>query len=162
MERFEERLKRAIDRGQRRSASRLEQERVAAMSEEDLKNLHGKYRLSLSDHIELCVRNMPVHFPGFEFKTTYGSAGWGASCSRDDFGQLNDGNRTSLFSRLEMAIRPYSSLHVLELAAKGTVRNKEIYNRTHFEKLEEADTETFRELIDVWVLEYAELYAASS
>ena len=59
-----------------------------------------------------------------------------------------------------MSIRPFSSLCVLELLAKGTIRNKEIFNRTHFEKLADADPETFRELIDVWVLEYAELFAA--
>ena len=58
-----------------------------------------------------------------------------------------------------MTILPFSSLHVLDLAAKGTVRNKEIFNRNHFEKVEDADVQNFSELIDLWVLEYAELYA---
>lgn len=49
---------------------------------------------------------------------------------------------------------------MLELAGKGTIRNKEAFNRTWFEKLEEASPEKFEELIDAWVLEYAELYAA--
>lgn len=162
MTEFDERLKRAIERGHGRSDSRTAAERAAALSEEDLKSLHGKYRLMLSEHIESCIEKLTAHFPGFEYKTTYGEAGWGAACSRDDFGQLIQGKRANLFSRLEMAIRPYSTLHVLELAAKGTVRNKEIFNRTHFEKIEEADTETFKELIDVWVLEYAEMYAANA
>ena len=58
-------------------------------------------------------------------------------------------------------VRPFSSSHVLELVAKGTVRNKEVFNRTHFQMIDDADVESFVELIDVWVLEFAELYAAS-
>ena len=57
-------------------------------------------------------------------------------------------------------MRPASSMHVLDLAAKGTIRNKEVFNRNYFEKLEDVDLDKFIELIDVWVLEYAELYAA--
>jgi hypothetical protein len=71
------------------------------------------------------------------------------------------GKRQNLFSRLELVVRPYSSLHVLELVAKGTIRNKEIYNRTQYQLLADADTATFRELTDRWILEFAELYAAS-
>ena len=63
---------------------------------------------------------------------------------------------------LEMTVRPYSSLHVLDLAAKGTIRNKEVFNRNYFEKLSEVDPDTFAELIDLWVLEYAEQFAATS
>jgi hypothetical protein len=59
-----------------------------------------------------------------------------------------------------VTIRPYSALHVLELAAKGTVLNREVFNRTWFEELATANEPKFRELIDAWVLEYAELYAA--
>jgi hypothetical protein len=47
----------------------------------------------------------------------------------------------------------------LELSAKGTIRNKEVYNRTHYQRLTEADPKTFVEMIDLWILEYAELYA---
>jgi hypothetical protein len=49
---------------------------------------------------------------------------------------------------------------VLDLAAKGTIRNKEIFNRNYFEPLADADVQKFSELIDAWVLEYAEMYAA--
>jgi hypothetical protein len=59
-----------------------------------------------------------------------------------------------------MTIRPYSPLHVLELNAKGTIHNRELYNRQHFEPVADADPATFIELIDTWVLEFAELYAA--
>ncbi len=44
--------------------------------------------------------------------------------------------------------------------AKGTVRNKEIYNRSQFQLLAEADINMFAQLVDQWVLEFAELYAA--
>jgi hypothetical protein len=59
-------------------------------------------------------------------------------------------------------IRPFSSAHVLELAAKGTIRNKEVFNRSHYQRLTDADPRTFEELIDLWTLEYAELYAAKT
>jgi hypothetical protein len=61
-----------------------------------------------------------------------------------------------------MTIRPFSSSHVVELTAKGTIRNREIFNRAHFELIHEVDEQTFINLIDVWVLEYAEQYAAAS
>ncbi len=73
---------------------------------------------------------------------------------------MNSGQRSNQYSRLEMTIRPFSSLYVLELTAKGTIRNREVFNRNHFEKLEDADQDNFIELIDHWVLEYAELFAA--
>ena len=59
-------------------------------------------------------------------------------------------------------IRPRGKYDVLDLAAKGTVRNKEIFNRTHYQRLAEVDLDSFREMIDLWVLEFAELYAAKS
>ena len=65
------------------------------------------------------------------------------------------------FSRLEVTIRPYSEYHVVDLAAKGTIRNKEVFNRNQYEKIEEVDPETYVGLIDVWVLEFVELFAAS-
>jgi hypothetical protein len=51
---------------------------------------------------------------------------------------------------------------VLELAAKGTIRNKEVYNRTQYQRLTEVDVTSFVELVDLWVLEFAELYARST
>ena len=59
-----------------------------------------------------------------------------------------------------MSIRPHSSLNVVELTSKGTIRNKEIFNRNHFQLIGEVDPDTFLTLIDAWVLEYAEQYAA--
>ena len=46
------------------------------------------------------------------------------------------------------------------VAAKGTVRNKEIFRRSHYVELGNADIQVFYELVDLWVLEYAEQYAA--
>ena len=50
---------------------------------------------------------------------------------------------------------------MLDLAAKATVRNKEIFARNYYQKLGEVDLEAFTELIDLWVLEFAEKYAAA-
>jgi hypothetical protein len=115
--------------------------------------------LELSERIENCLRQMPAHFPGFRYESVVGERGWGASISRDDL-DIESGRRSNYFSRLELTVRPFSSLHVLELTAKGTVRNKEIFNRSQFQLLAEADINAFAELVDHWVLEFAELYAA--
>ncbi len=156
---FEERLSKAVERGHKRNVERQQAEKQKTLNEEQLKNLHTKYRLEFSERIEECVGQVPNHFPGFQVETIYGDRGWGAACSRDDVGPGSGGKRANFYSRLEMSIRPYSSLHVVELAAKGTIRNKEAFNREHFELINDVDTDTFLNLIDVWVLEYAELYA---
>jgi len=156
---FDERLQKAIERGHRRSDARTEAQRRAAMTDEEFRRLHSQYRLRLSERIEECMKRLPNHFPGFRYETMYGERGWGAACSRDDL-RLERGSRGSDYSRLEMTVRPYSPLHVLELSAEGTVRNKEVFTRTYFEPLDEVDEERFLSLVDTWVLEYAELYAA--
>lgn len=156
---FEERLQRAIQRGE---ANREAKEREAAgraLSEEECKRLHGQYRLELSEHIERCLHKLPDHFPGFRYETMVGERGWGAAVSRDDVG-LSDGVRKNLYSRLEITVRPFSSLHVIEIAAKGTIRNKEVFNRNQFQKLAQIDVQPLRESVDLWILEYAERYSA--
>ena len=156
---FEERLRKAVDRGNRRNDAKRQQEREARLNEEELKSLHSRYRLMLSEKIEGCMKVLPSHFPGFKFETIFGEKGWGAACSRDDL-QLSGGKRTNNYTRLEVTIRPYSDAHVIDLYAKGTIANKEVFTRNHFEKLADVDTDTFVSLIDTWVLEFAELYAA--
>lgn len=158
---FEQRLQKAIQRGQKRSDARRQEAEAQALSEDELKRLHNEYRLQLSDHIENCLEALPHHFPGFNYETIFGERGWGAGCSRDDI-RMSGGRRNNDYSRLEMTVRPFSSYHVLELTAKATIRNKEVFNRSHYEKIEDADTAKFIEFIDLWVLEYAELYAAKT
>ncbi len=158
---FQQRLEKAIQRGQRSHDAEARARAERAMGEEELKRLHSQYRLELSEHIEQCMRQLPQHFPGFRYETLVGMGGWGAAISRDDL-SLNDGRRANLFSRLEVVVRPFSPSRVLELAAKGTIRNKELYNRSQYQMLDAVDIASFRELVDRWVLEYAELYAAKS
>ncbi len=159
---FEQRLQKAINRGQRRGDTKAVEAENGTFSIEEVKRLHSQYRLQLSEHIEECIRRLLNHFPGFQYETIYGERGWGAACKRDDVRMITRKRRENYYSRLEVTVRPFSSLHVLDLAAKGTIRNKEIFNRQHFEKIEDADAARYIELIDTWVLEFAELYAAKS
>ena len=159
---FERRLQKAIERGQRAGDARARAEAEKAMSQAELRRLHTQYRLELSEHIEACLKNLPQHFPGFHFETVVSDRGWGAAVSRDDMAVGPGRKRTNYYSRLEIVIRPASKYHVLDLAAKGTIRNKEVFNRNHFQRLAEADPTSFTEMVDLWVLEYAELYAAQS
>jgi hypothetical protein len=158
---FQERLQRAIERGHRSNDAEAQARAEQATSEEEFRRLHSQYRLELSDHIEECLRALPRHFPGFRYETLVGDRGWGAAISRDDF-SLRDGKRSNLFSRLEVFVRPLSASHVLDLNAKGTIRNRELFNRAQYQRLAEVDLAMFNEQIDRWVLEYAELYAAKS
>ena len=159
---FNKRLEKAIERGQRASDARARAEAEKALSEQELRRRHSEYRLELSEHIERCLKTLPNHFPGFRFETIVSDRGWGAAVSRDDVDLRAGRGRTNFFSRLEMVIRPQGEYNVLDLAAKATVRNKEFFNRSHYERLAEVDIEFFQELIDLWVLEYAELYSRKS
>jgi hypothetical protein len=157
---FQQRLEKAVERGKRASDERARVASEQAMSEEECRRIHSQYRLELSEHIESCLQQVAHQFPGFRFETVVGDKGWGAAIRRDDL-SLEAGKRLNFYSRLEMVVRPFSHLHVLELTAKGTIRNKEVFNRGNYQPLSKADGKSFNELIDLWTLEYAEQYAAS-
>ena len=158
---FDKRLARAVERGHRASDERARAEAEKALSEKELRSLHSQYRLELSEHIEQCLRRLPNHFPGFKLEPVVSDRGWGAAVSRDDVDLRSRGRRDNFFSRMELLIRPISEYYVLDLAAKATVRNKEIFARNYYQRLSEVDLDSFSELIDHWVLEFAEKYAAT-
>jgi hypothetical protein len=158
---FQQRLAKAIERGQLRGDERSRAKAEKEISEKELARLHSQYRLELSEHIEKCLKQLADNFPGFRFETVVGERGWGASIRRDDL-NLKGGRRDSLFSRLQMVVRPASSYNILDMAAKGTVRNKELFNRNHYQRLTEVDPTSFNDMVDLWVLEYAEVFAAGS
>jgi len=159
---FQKRLEKAIERGQRAGSERAEAEARQAMSEQEIRRLHSQYRLELSERIENSLKQVAEHFPGFQFETLVNDRGWGAMVSRDDLDLKAGRPSRSFFSRLEIVVRPVSSAQVLELTAKGTIRNKELFNRTHFQRLTEVDLTCFHETMDLWVLEYAESFAAQN
>jgi len=159
---FDKRLEKAIERGSQASNARAQAEAQRALGERELGRRHTQYRLQLSEHIESCLRQIPEHLPGFELEPIVSERGWGAAVRRDDV-EIGRGHRpVTRFSRLEMLIRPLTESYVLELAAKATVRDKEQFSRSHYQRLGEADLKSFTHLIDFWVLEFAELYAAKS
>jgi hypothetical protein len=157
---FRERLHRATERGKQARATQLNEAAARALSEEECRRLHSQYRLTLTEYIESCLRELLDNFPGFRMETIVDERGWGAAVSRDDI-RLNAGRRENLFSRLQLVVSPFNKYHVLELVAKGTVRNKEVLSRNQYQRLADVDVESFRELIELWVLDYAELYSAA-
>ena len=161
MDELDLQLEQAVARGQRERKLKTTRAADKAMTEEELRRLHNEYRLELSEYIDRCLSRLPKYLPGFVCQTVVDDRGWGSSCSRDDAGIGSDKTRTNFFSRLEVVVRPYGSHHVLDIAAKGTVRNKEIYNRHHFRPLAEVDLEDFKGFVDLWVPQYAEKFAAS-
>lgn len=159
---FSERLEKAIRRGQH---ARDEKQRAAEMktlSDEEARNRHSAARLNLSEYIEDCLRKLTDHFPGFRFETIVSEKGWGAKINRDDL-RLGGGRRESQYSRLEVLVSPFDpETKIVAVNAKGTVNNKELVVRSHFQYIAEFDEDGFRESIDLWILEFAEKYAARS
>ncbi len=158
---FESRLESAISRGKKRANWKASEERQKELSEEELRRLHTSYRLSLSERIEGAIQRVADHFPGFQQESLYGEVGWGSACFRDDL-RIESGRRNNQYSRLEMVIRPHSDLNVLDLKGKGTVMNRELFNRSFYVPVAEVDIEEFQQLIDSWAIEYAEVYASKS
>ncbi len=156
---FRKRLQLATERGQRARNEKQEQQAAEALSEEEYRRLHSTYRLELTDLIENCLKQLADNFPGFNYETIVGEQGWGGAVSRDDL-QLDKGRRRNAYSRLQVLVGAFNSYQVLEIAAKGAVRNKENFHRQHFKKLDDADLDDFRQLVERWVLDYAEQYAA--
>jgi hypothetical protein len=158
---FRERLQRAAHRGQQARDAKAREAAAKALSEAECQRLHREYRLELIDHIERCLRQLGENFPGFHYEDIASDRGWGGAVRRDDFG-LSGGRRDNLFSRLELVVSPHNQYHVLDLTAKGAVRNKENFSRNHYQLLKDADLDAFRNLIEQWTLDYAEQYAAST
>ena len=158
---FKQRLQKAAERGQRTRDAKSREKASKALSEEEFKRLHSKLRLEVTEHVEQCLGQLADEVLGFRCEPLVDEYGWGAAVSRDDVGRGADGRRDNFYSRLEIVVTPFGEHHVLEMVVKGTIRNKEVINRNHYEMLDEVDCESFTERIDLWVLEYAELYAAA-
>ncbi len=157
---FDGRLQKAIQRGQQSKASATQQRLQAVLSEEECKSLHSRCRLELAEHIEQCLRRVADAFPGFDFQAVMSADGWGAKVSRDDIEGGAGRPLAKRYSRMEMLIRPFTSTRILEMQVRGTIRNKEVISRNHFQFLAEVDLDGFRELINQWVLEYVEKFSA--
>jgi hypothetical protein len=158
---FESRLQKAIERGRQDKAARDQEEQKELLNQRQLQRLFADYRLDLSERIETALQQLADHFPGFRFEPLVGEQGWGAAVVRDDL-VIRGRTRKTFFSRLEMVVRPLSESRVLELAAKATVRNRETFRRTHYQRLTEVDITSFHESMDLWALEFAESYASES
>ena len=158
---FRERLQRATQRGQQARDAKAQEAAAKALSEAECQRLHREYRLELLDYIERCLKQLAENFPGFVYEDIASERGWGGAVRRDDFG-MSGGRRDNLFSRMELVVSPHNQYHVLDITAKGAVRNKENFSRNHYQLLKDADLDAFRNLIEQWTLDYAEQYAASA
>ena len=157
---FRERLQKASERGRQMREAKLSEAAARALTEEECRRLHSNYRLTLTDYIEQDLRELGDNFPGFRLESIVDETGWGNVINRDDIA-ISNGRRENAFSRLKIVVSPFNKYQVLEIVAKGTVRNKEAFSRNHFQRLADVDIECFRELIELWVLDYAEIYAAA-
>lgn len=163
---FEQRLQQAIQRGRQASSAEDQARTQRILGAEELRKLHSEYRLQLSEHIDTCLQQLKGHLRGFNMSTIMGDEGWGAELQRDDLGPGGGGGGSSktyysrYFSRLLLVVKPFSSAHVVEVTCKGTVRNKEVLNRSQFIQLPDVDVTALQQALDQWVLEFAEKYTA--
>ena len=155
---FDDMLNSAIQRGKQQGKKSSQAKAEQKMSKEEIKRLHSKYRLHLSDVIEEKMQQLPNHFPGFQYETVYGDRGWGAACHRDDVGR----GRRDFYSRLELTVRPLGEFEVLDISVRGTIKNKEVMQRNFFQELEEVDMDRFEETLQNWILSYAEQFSAAN
>ena len=114
----------------------------------------------LGEHIDQCLSQLADNFPGFRHEPVMNEKGWGAAVRRDDL-VLSHGKRDNAFSRLEMLVSPFNQYRVLEVVARGAVRNRENFSRNHYQTLKDVRLDQFIELIERWTLDYAEQYAAA-
>lgn len=157
---FESKLEQAIERGQTRGSAQSDAQKRAEATKEEIRNKHNEFRLNLSEHIEVCLKKLSAHFPGFEYETIYGEKGWGGAIKRNDLTRGPNGRAGSFFSRVEITVRPQNEFNVVNIAGKGTIQDKEIFSWNHFEEIFEAKQDAFEGVIDKWVLQYAEQFAA--
>jgi hypothetical protein len=156
---FQKRLQDAIHRGTQRGSDK-KSDGADELTPEKLKNLHNKYRLELSNYIEVVLKQVVDQLPGFNIESLFGEKGWGAAIFRDDL-LLTRKQRENHYSRLEIFVRPMNDYHLVDLASKATIRNRETWNRNVYHPIVDANLDTLREQIDLWAVQYAEQYAAS-
>ena len=156
---FQSRLESAIARGKRRGDAGAQEKKAQELSDDEIRRRHTSFRLSLSERIEKAVHQVADHFPGFREESLFGEVGWGAACYRDDL-KITAGRRENQYSRLEMTIRCIGDAKVLDLKGKGTVLNRELFNRSYYIPVVDVDPDEFEQMIDRWSIEYAEQYAA--
>ena len=161
---FADRLDRAIERGSRLKQQSRREQQAEELSREQAKEMHGTARLALTEQIESVLKTLCDRFPGFEYEGVYSTEGWGGAIYRNDISlERTASSRSSrdVYSRFQLHVTPIGEVPLLELVGKGTVRNRELFNRRHFERLPEFDLDPFQEMVVSWSLEYAEQYAAN-
>ena len=165
---FADRLDRAIERGTRIKQQSRQEQAAKELSAEQAREMHGDARLKLTEQIESVLKTLCDRFPGFEYEGVYSAEGWGGAIYRNDIAlqrsaasRSKAGSNRDLYSRFQLHVTPIAEVPLLELVGKGTVRNRELFNRRHFERLPEIDLDSFQEMVVTWSLEYAEQYAAN-
>jgi len=158
---FDDKLQKAIQRGQQARVAQAASVEALGASEEDMRHRHSQLRNELSEHIEVCLRRLCDHFPGFDYSTVLNENGWGARIYRDDI-KLGRGTAKNEYSRLEVLVRPFNDTHIVEIATKGTIRNRESLNRTNFRFIKEATIDVLKQIVDGIALEFAEQFSAHS
>ena len=158
---FADRLDQAIARGSRQRQASEQQQQAAEFSRDQARDRHGEARHVITERIEAVLNALADRLPGFEYEGVYAVTGWGGAIFRNDIALGRDRTSRDLYSRLQISVSPIGEQppFILETVCKGTVRNRELLNRKHFERLDKAEDADFVEKVDQWAVEFAELYS---
>lgn len=156
---FSKKLESAIHRGKQVAEQKATDQREREQTEGELRERHREYRRALCEQIEETINQLADHFPGFRAESVYDDDGWGSAAYRENL-HIEGGRRSTRFSRFEIVVRPCSELLVLDIKGKGTINNREVFNRSHFAKLAEVQLADFEQCVEAWSLQFAEMYAA--
>lgn len=157
---FTKRLESAIERGKQAADQQASTQRKREQTEEELRERHSEYRRHLCNKIEKSINQLADHFPGFRSESVYDEEGWGSAAYRENL-HIEDGRRETKFSRFQLVVRPCSDLLVLDIKGKGTVNNREVFNRAHYCKLVDVEIADFEKCVESWSIHFAEIYASS-
>jgi len=156
---LEKKLQQAIERGKSKKDTTQAGD-PNQWTPQRLKNHHNNIRLALSDYIESVLKKVDDMVPGFKSEILFGDKGWGTAIYRDDFAMIN-GSRQNLYSRLEVFVRSMNEYHVVDVATKATIGNKELWNKNFYQEIPEADQNKMQEKVDQWAVEFVEAYTAA-
>ena len=126
------------------------------MTKKELQRLHSQARLELASTSSAACGSWPTAFPAFASRRSWIRAAGARRISRDDLRLRRGTAATSCFSRLEMLITPITPRRCWNWPPKARSATARSSAARNISVSPSPHMPVFANLIDLWVLEYAE------
>jgi hypothetical protein len=156
---FRSRIQRAVNSGKGADRGRAAEKREARQAGRKIRELHENFDGELRPHIHTCLEELNREFPAFDMQEVYNEKGRGYALARDDAIRGGSERRDRYYSRLEIYVHHFKDHGYLEVSAKGSIRNKEKYERSEDDRLETLEIDLFKRFVERVVVEYAHDFA---